>query len=77
VELHSTVSLFNTVRHRRHTVATRLVQAGVDIITVQHLLGHAKIPMTARYSRSPGSSRIAAVRRLDELFVRSRSLIGP
>src|ERR1700685_3441207 len=31
----------------RHTFATRLVQAGVDIITVQHLLGHAKITMTA------------------------------
>jgi integrase len=52
----------------RHTFATRLVQAGVDIITVQHLLGHAKISMTARYAHSPNNARIAAVRRLDELF---------
>jgi integrase len=52
----------------RHTFATRLVQAGVDIITVQRLLGHATISMTARYSHSPDSARIAAVRRLDELF---------
>jgi site-specific recombinase XerD len=52
----------------RHTFATRLVQAGVDIITVQHLLGHAKICMTARYAHSPNNARIAAVRRLDELF---------
>jgi integrase len=52
----------------RHTFATRLVQAGVDIITVQHLLGHARISMTARYAHSPDTSRIAAVERLDRLF---------
>jgi integrase len=52
----------------RHTFATRLVQAGVDIITVQHLLGHARISMTARYAHSPDTARIAAVKRLDELF---------
>lgn len=52
----------------RHTFATRLVQAGVDIITVQHLLGHAKITMTARYAHSPDASRIAAVKQLDRSF---------
>ncbi len=52
----------------RHTFATRLVQAGVDISTVQHLLGHARISMTARYAHSPDTARIAAVKRLDELF---------
>jgi integrase len=49
----------------RHTFATRLVQAGVDLITVQHLLRHAKISMTARYAHSPTQARIAAVERLD------------
>lgn len=52
----------------RHTFATRLVQAGVDIITVQHLLGHAKISRTARSAHSPDNARVAAVKRLDELF---------
>jgi len=52
----------------RHAFASRLVQAEVDIITVQHLLGHAKISMTARYAHSPNNAKIAAVRRLDELF---------
>lgn len=42
------------------------------MITVQHLLGHAKIPMTARYAHSPDNARIAAVKRLDALFESQR-----
>jgi integrase len=49
----------------RHTFATRLVRAGADIITVQRLLGHAKISMTARYAHSLLHDRIAAVKLLD------------
>ena len=49
----------------RHTVATRLVRAGVDLITVQQLLGHARISVTARYVHSLRDSRIAAVRQLE------------
>jgi integrase len=49
----------------RHTFATRLVQAGVDIITVQHLLGHAKITTTARNAHSFADDKIAAVKRLN------------
>ncbi len=34
----------------RHTFATRLVMAGVDLVTVKELLGHKSIKMTMRYA---------------------------
>jgi len=34
----------------RHTFATRLAQAGVDLYKVSKLLGHKDIKMTQRYS---------------------------
>ena len=51
----------------RHTFATRLVQAGVHLVTIQHLLGHARITMTGRYAHAPDAARIAAVARLDSI----------
>lgn len=42
----------------RHTFATRLVQAGVDLYKVQRLLGHKSPSMTQRYAHhSPESLR--------------------
>ncbi len=44
----------------RHTFASRLVMAGVDIRTVQELMGHKTITMTLKYSHlSPGHQRDA------------------
>jgi integrase len=51
----------------RHTFASRLVMAGVDIRTVQELLGHKTIGMTVRYSHLAPKHTLAAVERLDAL----------
>ena len=49
----------------RHTFASHLVMNGVDIKTVQELLGHANITMTMRYSHLAPVHRARAVQILD------------
>jgi integrase len=48
----------------RHTFASRLVMAGVDIRTVQELMGHRVIQMTVRYAHLAPKHQLAAVQRL-------------
>jgi len=50
----------------RHTFASRLVMAGVDLRTVQELMGHKSIAMTVRYSHLTPKHTLAAVERLTE-----------
>jgi integrase len=45
---------------------SRLVMAGVDLRTVQELLGHKSIAMTVRYSHLAPAHTLAAVERLAE-----------
>jgi excisionase family DNA binding protein len=55
----------------RHTFATRLIQSGVDVFTVQKILGHSTITMTMRYCHSFEPEMRAAVEKLDEKFAQS------
>lgn len=56
----------------RHTFASRLVMAGVDIRTVQELMGHKSILMTMRYAHLAPDHQRAAVEKLDLLAPRKR-----
>jgi integrase/recombinase XerC len=50
----------------RHTFGTQLVRAGVDLVTVAELMGHARLETTRIYARSTRADRERA---LDALLV--------
>ncbi len=49
----------------RHTFASRLVNRGVDIVTVKELLGHSSISVTMRYAHTNLDSKRGAVEKLE------------
>lgn len=48
----------------RHTFASRLLNRGADIVTVQQLLGHSTVIVTMRYTHTNLDSKRAAVAKL-------------
>jgi site-specific recombinase XerD len=51
----------------RHTFATRLAQAGIDLYMISRLLGHKDIKMTQRYAHHCPDSLWSGVEVLDRL----------
>jgi len=52
----------------RHTFATHLIRNGVDIRTVQELMGHSELETTAKYLHSDTRTKQAAVGKLNGLL---------
>jgi len=58
------------LRHTlRHTAITHLVQAGVDLPTVQRISGHKTLEMVVRYSHQNGEHINAAMDKLEERYL--------
>ena len=56
-----------TFHDLRHTFASRLVMAGVDLPTVKELMGHKSIAMTLRYTHLSTDHKQRAVRALEQV----------
>ena len=52
----------------RHTFASHLIMAGVDMRTVQELLGHHSLTMTMRYAHLAPDHRMRAIKTLDNAY---------
>jgi len=58
----------------RHTFASHLVMSGVDLRTVQQVLGHTELKMTLRYAHLSSGHVLKSLERLDKVWRLSEHL---
>ena len=56
----------------RHTAASKMIEAGADLVTVSKILGHASIQMTMRYAHPTPENMRLAVGKLGEILGSTR-----
>lgn len=52
----------------KHTALSRMIRAGVDIVTVSEIAGHSDIKMTMIYCHSDGQSKREAVEKVSRIY---------
>jgi integrase len=59
----------------RHTFASRMAMAGVDLLTLAALLGHSRVQMVMRYAHPAESHKIDAVAKLESFNAAKQTAI--
>ena len=59
----------------RHSAASKMVELGVDLVTVSKILGHSSIQMTMRYAHPTPAAMKAAVEKLSEFIEKGKPKI--
>ena len=65
-----------TYHDLRHTFGTRLADAGVDVVKINELMGHASIVTTMRYIHATDQGKRGAITVLSEYRQQRRQKIG-
>lgn len=56
----------------RHTAASRMIEAGVDVVSVSKILGHSDLKITMRYCHPSRDTMRQAVEKLAEIYSPTR-----
>lgn len=59
----------------RHTAASKMIEAGADLVTVSKILGHSSIQMTMRYAHPTPENMKRAVEKLGEILDPTRQKV--